>query len=101
MDVTVAVTQQALTGNLPDNTLIQATFTYTGTTPQHGDTLYYAATISDNATNPNTENVLFPLTVTSGTNIPTTPQIFEFKPSTVFTGSTLSAGTTGKVFYTP
>ena len=99
MDVSVAVTPQALTGNLPDNTLIQVTFTYSGSVTHSGTTIYYGATISDTSDPVKSENVLFPLTVTAGP-IPTTGQIFEYEPTEAFTG-TLTAGTTGKVYYTP
>jgi hypothetical protein len=100
MDVTVAVTPQALSENLPDSTVVNVTFTVSNPPTQNGPTIYYSATISDNATpTPNTENVIFSHDLSQGDPIPTTIT-FPFLPTVEFTGDTLS-GTNGKVYYTP
>lgn len=100
MDVSVSVTPQAISEQTPDNTIVNVTFTYGGSLTQNGPTIYYSATISDDATpTPNSENVLFSHDLPQGDPIPNSIT-FSYLPAVTFTGSTLT-GTNGKVYYTP
>lgn len=91
--ITVAATASALSTNAPYD-VVDLTFTYSGTTVQNGTTLYYSAHLSNGTVS---EDVLFPLTVTSGSNIPASEE-FAYTPGVTFT--TTVAATDGKVYYT-
>lgn len=89
----VAATAMPLSENDPYG-VVELGFTYSGTTPQHGTTVYFGALLSDGT---NSEDVLFPLAVTSGDDIPANAD-FSYTPAVTFSG-TVSA-TEGKVYYT-
>lgn len=91
--VTVTASAMSLTNNSKYE-VVDITFNYSGTTVQNGTVIYYAAHLSDGTVS---EDVLFPLTVTSGTNIPAS-QEFSYTPGVNFT-STIT-GTDGKIYYT-
>ena len=91
--ISVSVSATALSENSP-NSVVDITFNYTGTTEQNGTVIYYGALLSDGT---NSEYVLFPLTVTSGTDIPADSE-FSYTPTVTFTG-TINASQ-GKVYYT-
>lgn len=74
--------------------VIDLTFSYAGTTAQHGTTIYYAVSLSDGTVS---ESALFPLTVTSGSNIPASEE-FAYTPGVAFTSAVTP--TNGKVYYT-
>ena len=92
--VNVNVTATALSENSP-NSVLDITFTYAGTTEQNGTVIYYGALLTDGS---NSEYVLFPLTVSSGTNIPASSE-FAYTPAVIFTGEVTASQ--GKVYYTP
>jgi hypothetical protein len=95
MAVNVLVTAQALSQTSPENTVVEITFTYSGTTITPSDTtIYYSATLSDGT---NTENVFFPYTI-PGTDIPAS-ETFAYVPSVSFSGTI--TGSDGKVYYKP
>lgn len=83
--------------SLSENALydvIDLTFNYAGTTTQHGTLIYYAAHLTDGTVS---EDVLFPFTVTSATNIPASEE-FAYVPTVTFTAAVTASA--GKVFYT-
>ncbi|HHY51658.1 MAG TPA: hypothetical protein GX499_00240 [Clostridiales bacterium] len=92
--VDVNVTATALSENSP-NSVIDITFNYGETTEQNGTVIYYGALLTDGT---DSEYVLFPLTVTPGTNIPASSE-FAYTPTVAFTGTV--TGSQGKVYYTP
>lgn len=74
--------------------IVDLTFAYSGTTVQNGTKIYYAAHLSDGTVS---EDVVFPYTVTSGSNIPASED-FAYTPGVTFTAPITA--TVGKVFYT-
>lgn len=91
--VNVTATAQALTANEP-NAVVDLAFTYSGSTVQNGTTIYFGAHLSDGT---NTEDALFPMTVTTGTAIPASAD-FSYTPGVAFSGTITP--TLGKVYYT-
>lgn len=91
--INVAATATSLSTNEPYG-VVDLTFTYSGTTVQNGTVIYYGAHLSDGT---NSEDVLFPFTVTSGTDIPTSEE-FAYTPQTTFIAAVTA--TVGKVYYT-
>lgn len=89
----IAATAASLSENDPYG-VIELGFAYSGTTPQNGTTVYFGAHLSDGT---NEEDVLFPLAVTAGDNIPASAD-FSYTPTVTFTGTV--AATEGKVYYT-
>ena len=91
--INVTATATALSTNSPYD-VVDLTFNYAGTTVQNGTTIYYSAHLSDGT---NSEDVLFPLTVTAGTDIPASEE-FAYTPQAVFTAAITA--TDGKIYYT-
>ncbi len=91
--VIVTASAMALSQNSPYS-VVDLTFNYQDTTVQNGTVLYYGALLSDGT---NTEYVLFPLTVTSGTDIPDTAE-FAYTPDVTFTAEITASE--GKIYYT-
>lgn len=91
--VNVTTTAQTLTTNTP-YAVVDLTFNYAGTTAQTGTVIYYGAHLTDET---NTEDVLFPFTVSANTDIPASEE-FSYTPSVVFTNTVTASG--GKVYYT-
>ena len=91
--IPVTSTATALSTNTPYD-VVDLTFNYAGTTVQNGTTLYYGAHLSDGTVS---EDVIFPLAVTSGSNIPASEE-FAYTPSVTFTAAITA--TNGKVYYT-
>jgi hypothetical protein len=74
--------------------VVDLTFNYAGTTLQNGTIIYYAAHLSDGTV---TDDVLFPYTVITATDIPASTEI-AYTPTVTFTAPITA--TLGKVFYT-
>ncbi|MGI6402865.1 MAG: hypothetical protein ACOX0K_01300 [Oscillospiraceae bacterium] len=91
--ITVNATATAMSENSP-NSVVEITFNYGGTTEQNGTVIYYGALLSDGT---NSEYVLFPLTVSSGTDIPASSE-FAYTPAVTFTGEITASQ--GRVYYT-
>lgn len=92
-EIAVTASATALSTNVPYD-VVDLTFSYAGTTVQNGTVIYYGAHLSDGTVS---EDVLFPLTVTSGSNLPASEE-FSYTPAVTFT-TTITA-TNGKIYYT-
>lgn len=91
--INVTASVSALSTNSPYS-VVDLTFGYAGTTEQNGTTIYYGAHLSDGTV---TDDVLFPFTVTAGTNIPASEE-FAYTPSVTFTDPITASG--GIIYYT-
>ena len=91
--INVTASASALSINSPYS-VVDLTFSYADTTTQNGTTIYYGAHLSDGTLS---EDVLFPITVTAGSNIPASEQV-SYTPSVTF-ASAITA-TDGKIYYT-
>ncbi|KPU42424.1 hypothetical protein OXPF_42090 [Oxobacter pfennigii] len=91
--VNVAANVTALSENSPYS-VVELIFNYEGTTVQNGTVIYYSAHLSDGT---NSEDVVFPFTITAGTEIPATGN-FAYTPGVTFI-SEINA-TEGKIYYT-
>ena len=91
--INVTASAATLSTNSP-YAVVDLTFTYAGTTSQKGTTIYYGAHLSDST---NSEDVLFPFSVTANTNIPASEE-FSYTPKTAFAAAITA--TDGKVYYT-
>lgn len=98
-DIAVTITTpRTLSANDP-NAVINLTFTYAGSTTPSKQQIYYAATLQDNASTPNTESVVFPFTITPAGPIPAS-EAFAFTP-TKLTGDTVTlVANSGAIYYT-
>lgn len=91
--INVTASASALSANSPYS-VVDLTFSYADTTTQNGTTLYYGAHLSDGTVS---EDVLFPLAVTAGANIPASEE-FSYTPGVTF--SSAVTATDGKIYYT-
>lgn len=91
--INVAASASALSTNSPYS-VVDLTFSYADTTAQNGTTIYYAAHLSDGTVS---DDVLFPFTVTAGTNIPASEE-FSYTPAVTFSDAVTA--TDGKIYYT-
>lgn len=91
--INVTATASALSASSPYS-VVDLAFTYADTTVQNGTVIYYGAHLSDGTAS---EDVLFPFTVTAGSNIPAS-QEFSYTPGVTFSGAITA--TDGKIYYT-
>lgn len=91
LDVTASA--KALSENSPFG-VVELTFNYEETTAQNGTVLFYSAYLSDGTIS---EYVVFPLTVTAGTDIPA-EESFAYTPGVTFTAEITA--TEGQIYYT-
>lgn len=91
----VTATAQTLTENDP-YAVVDLAFTYAGTTVQHGTAVYFGAHLTDGT---HSEDALFPVTVTSGDNIPQSGN-FSYTSTAGFNAPISVTANSGKVYYT-
>ncbi len=93
--INVTATAQTLTANEPYD-VVDLAFTYAGSTVQHGTKVYFGAHLSDGT---HSEDALFPVTVTSGDNIPSSAN-FSYTSTAGFNAPISVTEGSGKVYYT-
>lgn len=91
--IIVNASAMELSSNSPYS-VVELTFDYAGTTVQNGTVIYYSAHLSDGTI---TDDVIFPFTVTTATDIPATNS-FAYTPNVNFTA--VITATDGMIYYT-